>query len=106
MVDSTNTSPVSFHVKNPSKTYQNLVSKKLGELNKMVRDFEEVIEKEDFGLDERVYLVKVKEKQAKLFDNKNKLLVREHREAKELAQFVNNYAETLPKGNYTQAIYR
>ncbi len=107
IVASINTNPANFHVKNPSKTFQGLINKKLGDLEKMTKEFEKVIDKEDINLYEREYIVKIKQKQTKLFDNKNKLLVKEARETRQLIERLTAYAAGLePKKEYNYTLYR
>ena len=57
--------------------------------------------------DGREYLIKITNSQTRLFDNKNKALVSELREAEQVIRSLNLFAEKLDtKKEYAMAAYR
>ena len=101
-----NTNPISYYSKNPSKTYEKLVNKRILALEKNPETFDKIIHETE-QINEKEYLVKITNTQTKLFDNKNKVIVKESREAKFILEKLKNYTEELePKKEYAYAVYK
>jgi len=106
IVYQTNGNPSCFYMKNPSKVYEKLVSRKILALEKRPEKFDRIIgEVED--VDEKVYVLRISEKQTKLLDDTNKLLVKEKREVDFLLEKLGEYKkEITPEKEWQYAIYR
>lgn len=103
----TNTNPASFYMSDASSTYQKLVEKQMGVLKKRVGQFDKIMAVGSTGEEGREYLIKITNSQAKLFDFKNKALVKEAKEAEQVIRSLNIYAEKLDaKKEYAMAVYR
>ena len=102
----TNTNPISYYSKNPSKTYEKLVNKKILALEKRPEKFDKIIHETE-QINEMEYVIRITENQTRLFDNKNKVIVKEAHEAKLVLKKISDYAEQLePKKQYAYAVYR
>jgi len=109
ILTSINTSPANFHIKSPEKTFEKLITRKKAEIERMSKDFEKIINGEPDGVYEREYLIRIdsKNRQTRLFDNKNKAVVNEVAEARHVAEELSNYARKLePHKEYAYAVYR
>lgn len=108
IVMQTNTNPANYYMNEPAKTYGRLVERKIALLEKKPGEFDKIIlANEDRGVEEREYLIKITNSQTKLFDYKNKSLVKEFREAENIIRSLNGYAEKLEtKKDYLMAVYR
>jgi len=107
VVSCINTSPANFLIKDSQKMFDKLVSKKVGQLEKMNKEFEKVINDDSTSVFEKEYLIKITEKQTKLFDNKNKAPIKEAKETKILIDKLNSYKANLePKNQYAYAAYK
>jgi len=103
----TNTNPANYHARNPAKTYETLVDRKISLLEKLPKEFDKILKNEPEIEGEREYLIKFSGKQTKLFDQKNKALVNEAEEAKQVIKQLNIYIEKLePRKDYNLALYR
>ncbi len=107
IVACTNSDPKNYHLRTPKKTFSWLVNKKITALEKRTLEFNEVLESRIESENEREYIIKFGEKQTKLFDNKNKVMVKELNEAKQVIKQLNVYLEKLePRKEYNFAMYR
>jgi len=76
-------------------------------LEKRSKEFSKAISSEGEEGTEKEYVIKFNEKQTKLIDNKNKAIVKELKEAKQVIKQLNVYIEKLEsKKEYNFAIYR
>jgi len=101
-----NTNPISYYSKNPSKTYEKLVNKRILALEKKPEKFDKIIHDVE-PINEKEYVVRITEKQTKLFDNKSKIIVKESKEAKFILEKLKSYTEELePKKEYAYAVYK
>ncbi len=106
IVLSTNTNPINYHVKSPSRTFERLVNRKVAELEKRPGEFDKILNSEP-PASEKEYVIKFTEKQTKLFDIKNKIRVSELREVKQVINQLNIYVKELePKKEYNFAFYK
>jgi len=107
IVACTNSDPKNYRLVNPEKTFEALVNRKVGLLEKRSKEFSKAISSESEEGTEREYVIKFNERQTKLIDNKNKAIVRELREAKQVIKQLNIYIEKLePRKEYNFALYR
>ena len=103
----TSTNPASFYISNAAGTFEKLVEKRIALLEKKPGQFDKIIAVRMPGEEEREYIIKITSNQTKLFDNKNKVLVKEPKEAERIIRSLNNYAEKLDsKKEYAMAVYR
>ncbi|MFH1391536.1 MAG: helix-turn-helix domain-containing protein [Candidatus Diapherotrites archaeon] len=106
IISSTNTNPVSYHAKEPSKTYEKLVNKRILALEKKPEIFDKIIHDVE-PINEREYIVRITNTQTKLFDNKNKAIVKESQEARMVLEKLSDYTKELnTKKEYAYATYR
>ena len=102
----TNTNPISYYSKNPSKTYEKLVNKRILALEKNPETFDKIIHDTE-QINEREYLVRITNTQTKLFDNKNKVIVKESREVRMVLEKLSTYTKELnQKKEYAYAVYK
>jgi len=107
IVACTNSDPKNYHLVNPEKTFEVLVGRKISLLEKRSKEFSKAISSEGGEGTEREYVIKFNEKQTKLIDNKNKVIVKELSEAKQVIKQLNIYIAKLePRKEYNLAIYR
>ena len=107
IVACTNSDPKNYHLINPKKTFESLVNKKISLLEKRAKEFNKIVCEENNEVGDREYVIRFNGKQTKLFDNKNKAIVMELREAKQVIKQLNIYVEKLePRKEYNFALYR
>ena len=108
IVSSVNSSPTNYLINNASKLFERLVEKKIRELQKMSQEIGEIVGGDlEAGEKEYIFRINPKNMQTRLFDNKNKALVQELQEAREIIQELTAYAKQLePKKQYNYAVYR
>jgi len=107
IVACTNSDPKNYRLVNPEKTFEVLVTKKISVLEKSAKEFNKVLYQENPETEEKEYVIKFNEKQTKLIDNKNKAIVKELSEAKQVIKQLNVYIAKLePRKEYNLAIYR
>jgi len=107
IVACTNSDPKNYRLVDPEKTFEVLVGRKISLLEKRSKEFSKAISGEVEEGTEREYVIKFNEKQTKLIDNKNKAIVKELSEAKQVIKQLNIYLEKLePRKEYNLAIYK
>ncbi len=105
LVRTTNTHPMNYYSKKPQKELGKLVNRRIVLLEKLPEELDKIVE--NSTAEEKEYLIKFSEKQTKLFDNKNKAIVKEPAEAKQIIKQLNIYIEKIePKKEYNFAVYR
>lgn len=107
IVHHTNTNPINYHTRDPAKTYERIVNRRIALLEKLPEEFDKIVSSNPTENDEKEYLIKFCGKQTRLFDNKNKAMVQETNEARQIVKQLNIYIEELkPKKEYNFVAYR
>lgn len=107
VISCTRTDPASYCMGNALKSFQKIIEKKVNSLQRLPMELQEIIQEIPESELEREYVIRFDGKQTKLFDNKNKSLVKEAQEAKQLMQQLNDYIKAIePKRDSKWSAYR
>jgi len=107
VISCTRTDPASYCMSNALKNFQKIIEKKVNSLQRLPMELQEIIQELPESEFEREYVIRFNGQQTKLFDNKNKSLVKEAHEAKQLMQQLNDYIKAIePKRDARWPAYR
>jgi sugar-specific transcriptional regulator TrmB len=89
------THPVNYYARDPVRTFNKLVTKKTLFLEKQLKAFKKMVQGTASFPEEKEYLIKFSETQTKLFDQKNKRIVEEPRETKQVIRRLHAYLKKI-----------
>ncbi|MDO8647316.1 MAG: helix-turn-helix domain-containing protein [Candidatus Diapherotrites archaeon] len=108
IIASTGTDPTTYYAINAVKDFEKIIERKVNQLQRLPKELQKLIEIGTTACEfETEYIIRFDGKQTKLIDNKNKSLVKETQEAKQLIQQLNDYIKAIePKKDNKFLTYR